>query len=314
MRPMLTTKLMVRVVMALSCLALVGCKDSPTKPAGTGGTGGASGGTGGTTGGRGGAGGTGGTAGRGTGGTAGSAGTGGTAGSGGSAGSGTDAAATETGGDAAVDGTSGDGSSDGTVDRMVDTSTDVTTDLAGDLPVPAATMSFFVTSTGSGAMGGNLGGLVGADAKCEALAAAVGAGGKGWKAFLSTNASGGTAAVNGKDRIGAGPWFNQKGVMLAANITALLAGPAANLFFDEKGAAIPNDWHEVLTGSQADGTQFVDRTCVNWTSNDADEDAQVGIFNDADRTQWLSSHEVGCSQAVLTASGSQGRLYCFATQ
>jgi hypothetical protein len=171
--------------------------------------------------------------------------------------------------------------------------------------------SFFVSSTGSGTMGGNLGGLAGADAKCVALAAAAGAGGRGWKAFLSAEPGAITPAVNARDRIGAGPWRNRRGQVIAASVAALFATPpAANLMIDENGNAVPNDWHEVLTGSQADGTVYVGRTCNSWTTTTGQ--AQSGIATDVP-SQRFSSHASGCTQAALEAFGNQGRIYCFAT-
>ena len=185
-----------------------------------------------------------------------------------------------------------------------------TPDTSGD--TGTSPLSFFVSSTGSGVMGGNLGGLAGADAKCEALAAAVGAGGRGWKAFLSAEAGAATPGINAKDRIGAGPWRNQKGQMIAASVAALIATPpAANLMIDEKGAAVPVDWHEVLTGTRADGTLYAGRTCTSWTTTTGL--AQSGIATDADPTQRFSSHMSGCTQAALEMDGNQGRIYCFAS-
>ena len=167
-------------------------------------------------------------------------------------------------------------------------------------------MSFFVTSTGSGAMGGNLGGLTGADAKCEMLAAAVGAGGKGWKAYLSTN----MPAVSAKDRIGTGPWRNQRGQMVAANVTALLAGFAANLVLDEKGGTVPGQEHDILTGTAVDGTPFPNQTCGNWTSTMGQ--SRVG-HSDGAVAGRLSAHASGCTQAGIRQTAGSGRIYCFAS-
>jgi multiple sugar transport system substrate-binding protein len=167
-------------------------------------------------------------------------------------------------------------------------------------------MSFFVTSTGSGAMGGNLGGLAGADAKCEMLAAAVGAGGKGWKAYLSTN----MPAVNAKDRIGTGPWRNQRGQMVAANVTALLAGIPANQVVDEKGGTVPGNEHDILTGSALDGTPQPNQTCGNWTSTMGQ--SRVG-HSDGAAAGRFSAHASGCTQAGIRATAGAGRIYCFAT-
>ena len=146
-------------------------------------------------------------------------------------------------------------------------------------------MSFFLTSAGPGD-GANLGGLAGADAHCQTLAAAAGAGGRTWRAYLSTSAASGQAAVNARDRIGAGPWYNARGVRVASNVAELhgegsALGKAWSL--TERGDTVngrgdtPNR-HDILTGSQPDGTAFpdtADRTCRNWTSG-ADGSAQVG--------------------------------------
>ncbi len=193
-------------------------------------------------------------------------------------------------------------------------------------------MSFFVTSVGTG-NGAGLGGLAGADAHCQQLAAAVGAGNKTWRAFLSTQARPGQPAVNARDRIGAGPWYDQQRVPIAKNISDLMgdtleeARLGNNLFketaLDEHGNKIPgvmeapNVQHDMLTGSQLDGTAYtgnMDHTCNNWTSNAAGS-AQVGH---SDRmggggTSWVSMHPTrGCSQQDLTATGGAGRFYCFA--
>ncbi len=187
-------------------------------------------------------------------------------------------------------------------------------------------MSFFITSVGSGD-GANLGGLAGADAHCAALAGAVGAGGKTWAAYLSTQASGNQAAVNARDRIGSGPWYNAKGVMIAQNVAQLhseaaLTGKENSL--TEAGNLVngrgdtPNT-HDILTGSQIDGTAFpsdTDLTCNNWTSNSAGS-AQVGHHDrqggGANPTSWNSAHgSRSCSQEDLIATGGNGYFYCFA--
>ena len=193
-------------------------------------------------------------------------------------------------------------------------------------------MSFFVTSAGMGD-GANLGGLAGADAHCQQLAAAVGAGNKTWHAFLSTQARPGQPAVNARDRIGTGPWYNQQRVPIATNLSVLMgdtleeARVGNNLFketaLDEHGNKIPgvmeapNVQHDMLTGSQLDGrayTDNADHTCNNWTSNGQGA-AQVGH---SDRmggggTSWLSMHPTrGCSQPELKTTGGAGRFYCFA--
>jgi hypothetical protein len=188
-------------------------------------------------------------------------------------------------------------------------------------------MSFFITSAGSGD-GAKLGGLAGADAHCESLAAAAGAGAKTWRAYLSASAAGGQPAVNARDRIGRGPWFNAKGVQVAANVDDLHSannklGKENSL--TEKGAAVngrgdnPN-MHDILTGSQSNGTAFadgMDHTCSNWTSNAAEGSAQVGHHDrqggGADPTSWNAAHgSRGCGQQNLVATGGNGFFYCFA--
>ncbi|MCP3388493.1 lectin [Bradyrhizobium sp. CCGB12] len=196
----------------------------------------------------------------------------------------------------------------------------------------SADMTFFVTSNGPG-KGADLGGLEGADAQCQKLAQAGGAGTKTWRAYLSTQAADGKPAVNARDRIGKGPWQNAKGTVVAKDV-ADLHGPANNLTkqtaLSEKGEGItgagdqPNR-HDILTGSQPDGTAFAgsdDRTCKNWTSSTQGA-AMVGHFDrrglrdDEPSKSWNSSHpsrgpEGGCSQADLKSTGGDGLLYCFA--
>ena len=198
-------------------------------------------------------------------------------------------------------------------------------------PAPQApNMTFFVTSAGSG-KGADLGGLAGADAHCQQLAATVGAGGKTWHAYLSTNAAGG--AVNARDRIGKGPWQNSKGVVIAKDV-ADLHSAGNNLTkqtaLTEKGEVnngrgdTPNR-HDVLTGSQPDGTAFppgTDRTCKNWTSSTqgsamVGHSDRIGLRDDDASRSWNSSHpsrgpDGGCSQADLRSTGGDGLFYCFA--
>ena len=208
----------------------------------------------------------------------------------------------------------------------------------------AVTMSFFITSTGSGALGGNLGGLAGADMKCQTLAAAVGLGGKTWHAYLSTHAVGATAAANAKDRIGAGPWYNYQGVQIAANVADLhsggsVAAPFLNLDtgLDESGNVVPprgspnppGNQHDILTGSNLDGTALAaspDRTCANWTSNAGPVDGgaaavptgQVGHYDRAGGSaetgnSWNAAHATpACDEASIKRVGGAGRIYCFA--
>jgi len=191
---------------------------------------------------------------------------------------------------------------------------------------PAANMSFFVTSVGSG-KGADFGGLAGADKHCQSLAAAAGAGGKTWHAYLSTQ---GAQTVNARDRIGSGPWQNAKGVVIAKDVTELHATNNLNkqTALTEKGdpvngrADTPNK-HDILTGSQPDGTAFSgsdDKTCGNWTKSGEG----VAIVGHHDRTgldtsppalSWNSSHPTqGCSDDALKRTGGAGLLYCFATK
>ena len=188
-------------------------------------------------------------------------------------------------------------------------------------------MSFFITSAGSG-NGAALGGVAGADQICQNLAKAAGAGNKTWRAYLSAGASGGQAAVNARDRIGKGPWYNAKGEMVAKDVADLHSennklGKQGSL--TEKGETVngrgdtPNQ-HDILTGSQLDGTAFTDggdHTCTNWTSS-GDGSAQVGHHDrqggGQNPTSWNSAHgSRGCSQQNLVGTGGSGRFYCFAT-
>lgn len=190
----------------------------------------------------------------------------------------------------------------------------------------AAEMSFFITSSGPGD-GANLGGLEGADAHCQMLADEAGAGGRTWRAYLSTQATEGQEAVNARDRIGSGPWYNANGVMVAEDVDDLHSedndlGKETSL--DEQGNVVngrgddPNR-HDILTGSQLDGTAFPegeDRTCSNWTSN-GEGSAQVGHHDRTgggdNPTSWNSAHgSSGCSQADLQGTGGDGLYYCFA--
>jgi hypothetical protein len=187
-------------------------------------------------------------------------------------------------------------------------------------------LSFFITSAGSG-NGANLGGLAGADAHCQKLASSVGAGSRTWRAYLSLPASGGQAAVNARDRIGKGPWQNAKGVVVAQSVADLhsdknLLGKEASL--TEKGALVngrgdtPNT-HDILTGSQADGTAAAagaDSTCNGYTSS-AEGSVLMGHHDKqgggANPTSWNSAHgSKGCSQANLVGTGGAGLFYCFA--
>jgi len=203
---------------------------------------------------------------------------------------------------------------------------------------PPMPMSFFVTSAGPGD-GGNLGGLAGADAQCQKLAAAVGAGAKTWHAYLSTQATASQPAVNARDRIGQGPWYNARGVRIADDVGELHGdtldqarlGNNLNMAtaLTEKGDRLggvfdkPN-LHDMITGSQPDGRAFTDdtdHTCHNWTS-DSGGSAQVGHHDrtgggpgvhTSGNSSWNSSHPVsGCSQASFAPNGGAALFYCFA--
>jgi hypothetical protein len=205
-------------------------------------------------------------------------------------------------------------------------------------PTPAR-MTFFVTSVGLG-KGGDLGGLAGADAHCLALAAAVGAGGRTWHAYLSTQARPGQPAVNARDRIGTGPWFNWSFAQLGQPQNAIISADLAELHGDtlvqaqrgsnlfkqsarnEHGEVIhgigdtPPIQHEILTGSKWDGrayTDTADHTCNNWTSSTTGS-AQVGHSDRiGNGSSWNSSNaSKGCSQAALEGTGGAGLFYCFA--
>jgi hypothetical protein len=196
---------------------------------------------------------------------------------------------------------------------------------AEPLSSQASNMNFFITDVGPGD-GANLGGLAGADAHCQTLAAAIGRGGLTWRAYLSTSAAGGQPAVNAHDRIGAGPWFNYNGVQIAANV-ADLHSENNNLnketALNNRGQPVngrgdtPNQ-HDIMTGSLQDGTASPagdDSTCNNWTSNSTGaallghHDRQGGGANP---TSWNSAHASGgCSQENLIRTGGNGLFYCF---
>ncbi|WP_442583323.1 hypothetical protein ACSBOB_15760 [Mesorhizobium sp. ASY16-5R] len=182
------------------------------------------------------------------------------------------------------------------------------------------TMSFFVTSANPG-KGGDLGGLVGADAYCATLAASAGITGKTWKAYLSTDAE------NAKDRIGAGPWFNAKGEKVADDVASLHSDKnnlTKQTALDEKGNAVngrgdkPNQ-HDIMTGSKPDGTAAPE-TCGNWTMGGAEGAAmmghhdRMGLNDSAEAKSWNSSHASrgGCSVDAFKGTGGAGLFYCFA--
>jgi len=186
-------------------------------------------------------------------------------------------------------------------------------------------LSFFITSSNPG-KGGDLGGLAGADAHCAALAKAAGAPNREWRAYLSAAAADGKPAVNAKDRIGTGPWFNAKGVQVAASVADLHSDAnklSKENSLNEKGEVnngrgdTPNR-HDILTGTNLDGTAAA-ATCNNWTSSAADGGAQVGHHDrqggGQNPTSWNSAHATpGCSIDKLRSVGGEGYFYCFAAK
>jgi hypothetical protein len=194
--------------------------------------------------------------------------------------------------------------------------------LAAALTAPVSAqnnqMTFFVSSTGSG-MGGNLGGLAGADKLCQGLAAKAGAGNRTWRAYLSTS----MPDANARDRIGKGPWQNAKGVVIAGNVDELHSEKAnvnGDTALDEMGRQInpqgaPNR-HDILTGSTIEG-RATTMTCQNWTSSASDSSAMLGHMDrltfGKPGSPWNSAHpSKGCSQENLVATGGAGLVYCFA--
>jgi hypothetical protein len=199
---------------------------------------------------------------------------------------------------------------------------------------PTGPMSFFVTSTGIG-KSGDLGGLEGADRHCQALAQAAGAGNRTWRAYLSTQAQtlSDTNVVHARDRIGKGPWFNAKGVLIAGDVEELHArnNITKETALDEKGEVVsgsgdkPNR-HDMLTGSRIDGTAFPgrpfpDMTCGNWTKSGKEGSAMTGHHDKRGPVpfgwgiSWNSSHQTfGCDPESLRAVGGEGLFYCFAAQ
>jgi hypothetical protein len=187
-------------------------------------------------------------------------------------------------------------------------------------------LSFFVSSTGSKTA--NLGGLAGADKRCQDLAQAVGAGAKTWHAYLSVEKGPTDGPVNAKDRIGAGPWYNAKLELVAADLTTLHERFGDyTVFLDEKGETIPGQWansptpnqHDILTGTNRDGTLAPGKTCADWTSEDTVMTAIVGhsdglgpnMSADPMYRPWNTVHENGsCSDTA--PKGGAGRIYCFA--
>jgi hypothetical protein len=204
---------------------------------------------------------------------------------------------------------------------------------------PAGPLSFFVTSVGLGD-GANLGGLKGADRHCQQLAAAVDAGDRTWRAYLSTQATVDEPAINARDRIGQGPWYNATGVRIAVNLGQLHGDTLAlarkgnyisiRTAVTEAGEIVPGEikvvglegrrnQHDILTGTQTDGTAFTDtfdRTCSNWTSSGEDGSATLGHHDRITgftSQSWIDAHPSrGCSQENLIATGGAGQFYCFA--
>ena len=191
-------------------------------------------------------------------------------------------------------------------------------------------MTFFVTSANAG-KGADFGGLAGADAYCEKLAASAGAGGKSWRAYLSTTTSGNVGLVNARDRIGKGPWQNSRGVVVARNVDDLhSANNQLNkqTAITETGGTIsgrgdPVNLHDILTGSTPDGrasTVANDTTCGNWTKSGegsalVGHHDRMGLNEEPPAKSWNSSHGTrGCGMEALKATGGGGLLYCFAAR
>ncbi len=191
-------------------------------------------------------------------------------------------------------------------------------------------MGFFVTSAGPG-NGADLGGLTGADAHCQKLATAVGAGARTWRAYLSTGWTSTTPVVNARDRIGKGPWFNVKGELIATDVAQLHSDNNLTKItaLDEKGNVVNGSGdkpttHDILTGSRSDGTAFSsapgqpEMTCGEWTKSGTGSAMtghhdRKGLAKDPWSVSWNSSHNtVGCSQADLVKTGGAGLFYCFA--
>ena len=192
----------------------------------------------------------------------------------------------------------------------------------------APNMSFFVTSASLG-KGGDLGGLAGADAHCQQLATTAGAGGKTWRAYLSTAEAPTAKAINARDRIGNGPWQNAKGEVIAQNVDDLHGNNnklTGDTILTERGTKVSGVgstpvWHDVLTGSQSDGRAFpgnMNLTCNNWSSSEFGKamlghSDRRGLADNEYARSWNATHQSrGCSQADLAATGGNGLLYCFA--
>lgn len=199
--------------------------------------------------------------------------------------------------------------------------------MSAQAPGGATPMGFFVTS-GNPGHGADLGGLAGADRYCQALAQGVGGGGRTWRAYLSTVATPAAPAVNARDRIGSGPWYNAKGVLIARNVDELHEANQINkqTALTEKGEQVSGrgdavNMHDILTGSLPDGRASGagnETTCGNWTHDGAGSALvghhdRMGLDDSAAAKSWNSSHgSRGCGVEALKASGGAGRLYCFA--
>ena len=199
---------------------------------------------------------------------------------------------------------------------------------AQQAPPQFPNMTFFITSTG-GPKGADYGGIEGADRHCQTLAAKAGAGSKAWRAYLSTQAEGDKPAVNARDRIGKGPWYNTAGLQIATSVDDLhsdnnkidVEGGMA-----ETGRRIPSrlfvvNQHDILTGSTADGRALPtgkDMTCGNWTKSGegaamVGHHDRMGLRDDAPSKSWNASHPSrGCGAEALKSSGGAGLIYCFA--
>ena len=189
-------------------------------------------------------------------------------------------------------------------------------------------LSFFVTSVGTGADGGDLGGLAGADEICRTLAAAVGAGDVAWRAYLSSSEE------DARDRIGTGPWYNSRLQEVAPDVETLHAEgipriewfaddpDEEGLLIDENGGYVPLTEHDIITGSTMEGTLFEGRNCDDWSSSSDEHVAQIGhsdlapegvTIGGPDRLSWNSAHETtGCTEEGLAERQGSGRFYCFA--
>ncbi len=260
----------------------------------------------------------------GTGGNAGRSGSGGSSGAAGSSNGGggsSGASASGDGGSAGAGdaGSTGDAGSAGAAGSAGSAGSAGDPDAGGDAG-GGSPLTFFVSSEGFGADGGDFGGLDGADALCDRLATAVGAGDHTWSAFLSTN------DIDARSRIGNGPWQGADGVVIAASLEALFENgipQAGRGLRDENNVVIPTGIHDIVTGSDQDGTGLDDLNCDAWNSNDAADQTVVGHSDgmgpQGDDTDfgWVRAHPAGnntnCNQAGLQQGGGDGRIYCFAS-